>query len=206
MVTAVVYLYIHKCNAFLSSFIKITFLNGITYNINICQHKALIVALFLDTPTIFISEAVFGENPRYCHSLLVVHRRRAKTLSLALKSKCFHLQLWNFICICTLMSSTHHTHFGSLGQRSRSLWQAFAAEHGTRYAVLLFYIKTCCMNAITAVTLLLVSCQIGLIVLLVLYWRSLELVVVQYCPGQQKYSSDIVSLFYWMAIFSLNEY
>jgi len=62
---------------------------------------------------------------------------------LPLKSKCFHLQLWNFICRCTLMSSTRHTHFGSLGQRSRSLWplkkfwQAFAAERGTRYAVLL---------------------------------------------------------------------
>ena len=41
---------------------------------------------------------------------------------MALKSKCFHLQLWNFICRCTLMSSKRHTHFGSLGYRSMSLW------------------------------------------------------------------------------------
>ena len=42
----------------------------------------------------------------------LVRWRRAKTFTLALKPKCFHLQLWNFICGCTFMISTRHTHFG----------------------------------------------------------------------------------------------
>jgi hypothetical protein len=63
---------------------------------------------------VFLSSAVLGENPRYCHSQIVVSCRppaSCSNLNIALKSKFFHLQLWNFICRCTLMSSTRHTHF-----------------------------------------------------------------------------------------------
>ena len=47
-----------------------------------CFSVTVIIYMYMLAMVLVIfREAVFGENPRYCHSLLVV------------KSKCFHLQL-----------------------------------------------------------------------------------------------------------------
>ena len=113
-------------------------------------------SIYFCTYSVIISLAVFGENPMYCHSQLVVCRPLSAVRvvltpwHLSLKSKCFHLQLWYFICRCDLVSSACHTLFWVIRSKvkvtvtlkknltSFHLFKtAPVAERGTRYAVLL---------------------------------------------------------------------